>query len=63
MTMLRRLVLPAPAFKFRIATLACSKCEAVASANDQNRRESVASMKEWRLGYGIKIGKTRDLSV
>lgn len=39
MMMLRRLVLPAPAFKFRIATLTCCKCEAVASANDHNRSE------------------------
>lgn len=51
MTMLRRLVLPAPAFKFRIATLAYCKFEAVASANDQNRTESVASMEEWRQAY------------
>ncbi len=50
MMMLRRLVLPAPAFKFRIATLTCCKCEAVASANDHNRIEFVASMEEWRVG-------------
>lgn len=48
--MLGRLVLAAPAFKFRIATLTCCKCEAVASANDQNRGESVATIEERRVG-------------
>lgn len=48
--MLGRLVLAAPAFKFRIATLTCCKREAVASANDQNRGESVATIEERRVG-------------